>query len=524
MPLSPKDFPGLAAVIQARVSKVGKHKNERSPKEQIAWGRGECAQFGWSVCKVIDEGAVGATRHARKDRPGREVLRQELAAIAGRVKRGEVPGGVLVNWSSSRANRKVGDMAELRELCAEFRVYWYYGGVLYDMNDPDDRKRVAQDAVEDEHAPERNRLDSMRALAQNFAEGKPHGPEAFGFQIVYQRGRAVRRVPCPQNGPIFREMVRRALDMEPTYQIGRWLTREGVPVPSHDKSFPCNRCSVKDGRRVVRKVDRRSCPCPKTWRTQWDSNMVKRVLLSEAAAGLRVHVDENGERLTIKAAWEGLISVDEHERLKMILNDPRRGTSNGSTPKWLLSGLLRCWKCDGPVVSRRKWGPETRYYVCKKNSCVGRKAKLVDALVEEVVLRRLEDPALLGALARTDEDAVAALTEARELRVSYEKWLNDAIDADLSPAEIAVYKARKAPLIEAAERRAQAALPMPHVAAAAGPDARAKWHDPELTPLEAKRDIIRSLVRVTILSAAGKRRGFGVGAGVDTIEIEPLVS
>lgn len=56
MPLSPKDFPGLAAVIQARVSKAGKHKSERSPKEQIAWGRTECARFGWNVCRVIDEG------------------------------------------------------------------------------------------------------------------------------------------------------------------------------------------------------------------------------------------------------------------------------------------------------------------------------------------------------------------------------------------------------------------------------------------------------------------------------------
>lgn len=466
---------------------------------------------------------MGATRHSRKARPGRDELRLELEAIARRVKRGDAPGGVLVNWSSSRANRKIGDMSELRELCAEFGVYWYYGGVLYDMNDPDDRKRVAQDAVEDEHAPERNRIDSMRALAQNFADGKPHGPESFGLQIVYHRGKATKRAECPQNGPIFREMARRALGLENTYRIGRWLTTEGVPIPSHDKSFPCNRCSVKDGRRVVRKIDRRTCPCPKGWRTKWNGDMVKRVLLNEAAAGLRVHVDDHGNRLTVKAAWDGLISVDEHERLKLILNDPRRGSFRGSAPKWLLSGIVWCWKCGGPAVSRR-CADRRRYYACKQNSCVTRRADLVDALVEEVVLRRLEDPNLLGSLIRTDDDAVAALAEARGLRDAYEKWLSDAIDADLSPREIALYRAKKAPLIEAAERRAQAALPMPHVAAAAGADARAKWHDPEVTPLEAKRDIIRSLVNVTLLSAVGKRRGFAVGAGLDTIKIERLIA
>jgi hypothetical protein len=106
----------------------------------------------------------------------------------------------------------------------------------------------------------------------------------------------------------------------------------------------------------------------------------------------------------------------------------------------------------------------------------------------------------------------------------HEKWLSEAIDANLSPSDIALCKAKKTPLIEAAERRAQAALPMPHVAAAAGADARVRWHAPEVTPLEAKRDIIRSLVKVTLLSAVGKRKRFGGGAGVDTIKIERLVA
>ncbi|MGY1962558.1 recombinase family protein [Nocardia gipuzkoensis] len=524
MPLIPKDFPGLDAIIQARVSKVGKHKSERSPREQIAWGRAECARFGWTVRKVIDEGAVSATRHARKDRPGREELRRELAEVARRKKRGQTSGGVLVNWSSSRANRKVGDMAELRELCAEFGVYWYYGGVLYDMNDPDDRKRVAQDAVEDEHAPERNRLDAMRALAQNFTEGKPHGAESFGFRIVYKRGKAVDRVPCPEYGPVVREMARRALALEPKHSIGRWLTLNEVPVPGHDRSFPCPWCSVKDGHRVIKKVDRRTCPCPKGWRTQWDGDMVKRVLLREALAGLRVHVDENGNRLTVEGTWEGLISVEDHERLKVILHDPRQVYRRGSECKWLLSGIPRCWKCGGKVVGIGPREGHKRCYICKPNRCVRRNAELVEAVVQEVVLRRLEDPTLVQALTRTDEDALAALAEARALREAYEKWLSDAIDADLAPSDIAMYKAKKLPMIEAAEGRVQAATPMPHVAAAAGPDARAKWNDPELTPLAAKRDIIRSLVSVTILSARGNRKGFGVAAGVDAIRIERLVS
>ncbi|WP_083880408.1 recombinase family protein [Nocardia araoensis] len=524
MPINPSDFPGLDAIITARVSKATKQKGERSPKEQIAWGRQECARFEWPVRKVIDEGAVGATRHARKQRPGRAELRRELEALATRIRRGESRGGVLVNWSSSRANRRLGDLAELRELCAEFGVYWYYGGVLYDMNDPDDRKRVAQDAVEDEHAPERNRQDTMRALAQNFLDGKPHGKESFGFQIVYKRGRAIGRVPCPTNGPIFREMARRALDGESLSSIARWLSAEGVLIPTHDDAMPCARCSTKDGRRVVEKVDRRTCGCPKDWRTHWTGITVRVVLLREAAAGLRAHTDEQGQRRTVKATWEGLISVEEHERLKTLLSDPRRAPARGSAHRYLLSGIARCWKCDGPIAGRAPTKRHGLYYVCKYRNCLGRNAALVDDLVVETVLRRLEDPQLLRSLARTDADAVAALAEAKKLRAEYEKWLDEAIDADLSPAEIKRYKARKEPAILAAERRAQASLPMPHVVAAAGPDARAKWDDEELTPLEAKRDIIRSLLSIRILSAVGKRKGWGVAAGPDTIEITRLVA
>ncbi|MFI9408503.1 recombinase family protein [Nocardia gamkensis] len=515
MPLNPKDFPDLVAVIYGRVSQD--KKKGLSVPEQVRWGREQCERFTWQVAKVITDTDISATRHAVKSRPGYQELPNHLVRRAG------APRRVLVTRSSSRANRQLLDFAVLRELCAEHGTYWYSGGQLYDMDNPQDRRILAQEAVENEYGPEQSRFDSMQQLARNFAEGKPHGKEAFGYRIVYERGQAVGRIPDPEKVPLVREMAARALGLESTGSIARWLTGRKVLVPSVDMALPCRACSRTQGRRVLEAVDRRYCPCDKSWMTRWDHTTVRNVLRSPTIAGLRGHRDKTtGVVETVPATWEPIITVEEHQRLLALFADPGRYLNHrGTAPRWLMSGIPRCGRCDAKLQhhsgSRRR-----RTYRCPR-FCVDRDAALIDDLVEETVLRRLEDPQLLAALARSDEDAAAAAEEAATLRAAYDKWVTEAIEADLSPLEIKQYKDRKLPAIKAAEARAQAAMPMPHVVAVAGPDARAKWDDSEQTPLQAKRDIIRSLLAVTV-HPAGKKRGFGGRPGVETIDIQPLVA
>ncbi|MFI6997030.1 recombinase family protein [Nocardia sp. NPDC050175] len=519
MPLNPKDFPDLAPWIYGRNSQ-DKNKGLSVP-QQVRWGTEECARFGWPDPRVTTDTDIGATRHTVKQRPGYKDLVAGLAEPAP-----EGTQWVLITRSSSRANRQLLDFALLREMCAKLGVYWYSGGQLYDMNNPQDRRILAQEAVDNEYQPEQNRFDSMQQLKQNFLDGKPHGKEAFGYRIVYQRGKAMERVPDEATAPIVREMARRALELESATGIARWLTGEAVPVPSAGMGLPCRVCSVTDGRKVLEAVDRRHCPCDKGWLTRWDHVAVRNVLVSATIAGLRAHTDKaTGKTETVVGQWDSIISVEDHDRLVAMFTAPARLTSNrGCAPRWLLSGIPRCGKCDGGKIRSRSGGTagKARTYECER-FCVARNAELVDDLVEETVLRRLEDPELLAALERSDEEAAAAGAEAKALRASYDKWVAEAIEAELSPMEIKQYKDRKLPAIKAAEARAQAAMPMPHVVAAAGPDARAKWDDEQQTPLQAKRDIIRSLLSITIYPA-GKRRGFGGSPGVETIEIARLVA
>ncbi|MEU6829321.1 recombinase family protein [Nocardia beijingensis] len=516
MPLNPHDFPDLAPWIYGRNSQ-DKNKGLSVP-QQVRWGREQCERFGWADPRVTTDTDIGATRHTVKQRPGYKELVEGLARSAPDGKR-----WVLVTRSSSRANRQLLDFAILREMCARLGVYWYSGGQLYDMNNPHDRRVLAQEAVDNEFQPEQNRFDSMQQLRQNFLDGKPHSREAYGYRIVYRRGRAVERLHHEVHAPIVREMARRILASESTRSVCRWLASEGVPVPSAGMALPCRVCSVTEGRKVLQPVDRRHCPCEKDWMTRWDVATVRRVLMNPTIAGLRAHRNkDNGVMETVAATWEPIITLEQHRALVALFEDPKRITHRGSAPRWLLSGIPRCGKCGGALRSRQPVQPRERVYDCPQ-FCVSRNAQLVDDLVEETVLRKLEDPALLLALQRTDAEADAAAEEATRLREAYEKWLAEAIDADLSPAEIKQYKDRKLPAIKAAEARAQAAMPMPHVVSAAGPDARAKWDDPDQTPLQAKRDIIRSLLAITI-HPAGKRRGFGGRPGVETIDIQPLVA
>ncbi|MEV0359950.1 recombinase family protein [Nocardia sp. NPDC050697] len=517
MPLNPSDFRDLVAVVYARVSQ-DKNKNLSVPA-QIEWAEQQCGRFEWPIAKVIADTDIGATRHSLKERQGYRELPEHLVPGRGEPRR------VLVTRSSSRANRKLGDFAILRDLCAEHGTYWFSGGQLYDLDNPQDRRILAAEAVENEFGPEQSRFDSMQQLSRNFAEGKPHSREAFGYRIVYNRGVAVAREIDEAKASVVREMVARALAAESLHSIARWLTDSRIPVPTADMAMPCRRCSVTSGRKVLEAVDRRECGCDQGWRTEWKHTTVRKVLLSPTIAGLRAHKSPTtGEVTTTAAVWEPIIPIEDHHRLLAMAQDPkRRNASRGNAPRWLLSGILRCGKCEQRRLRSKMAGPDRpRNYVCE-SYCVSRNAELVDDLVQETVLRKLEDPALLEALRRTDAESESLSAEAKRLRDAYEKWIAEALDAELSPLEIKGYKDRKLPAVRAAETRANAAMPMPHVVAVAGPNAREVWHDEAQTPLPMKRDIIRSLLAITI-NPAGKKHEFGGSAGVETIDIQPLVA
>lgn len=136
---------------------------------------------------------------------------------------------------------------------------------------------------------------------------------------------------------------------------------------------------------------------------EWTSSGVKRVLMSPRVSGRREYRGE-----FFPAVWPPIITSEQSDRLRRKLGS--RTTKDRRAPKryLLTGGLLRCGRCDAPMIARPD-AQRRRRYVCDGgpgHSGCGRLSALAEPLEEliaEAVLYRLDTPKL-----------AAALTDARE--------------------------------------------------------------------------------------------------------------
>ena len=203
------------------------------------------------------------------------------------------------------------------------------------------------------------------------AQGRPNGGSVrpFGYE-------ADRETVIPAEAEVIRQCVARYLAGESVLSIARWLDAEGV--------------------RTVK---------GKTWRT----TSVRTTLASARIAGLRSYKGE----VVAEAVWDAIITPAERDRVLARMEQLK--TSGRRSPRrYLLSGMLRCGKCDQRLfASARK---ESRRYVCKRGPDHGEgcgRLTIVAAPVEELVaaavLYRLDTPELEAALTgKAGEDVAAA--------------------------------------------------------------------------------------------------------------------
>jgi site-specific DNA recombinase len=115
------------------------------------------------------------------------------------------------------------------------------------------------------------------------------------------------------------------------------------------------------------------------------------------------------------------------------VTDPARRTNGGYSKRYyLLSGMMRCWRCDAILVARPT-GEKRRSYVCQApvpglNGCQNGRLRVTAEELEEyvaksVMARYLESPALAKALA----DQGDAGAEQRHLMAEAES-IKEALD------------------------------------------------------------------------------------------------
>lgn len=163
----------------------------------------------------------------------------------------------------------------------------------------------------------------------------------------------------------------------------------------------------------------------------WRTPTLAGLLSSPRNAGLRQH----RRGVIVDAVWDPIISPNTRDRILARQLD-RKVTGRRSPRRYLLTGLLRCGRCDNKLFSAAR--ETTRRSVCLSgpdHGGCGRLTVVADPLEEFItraVLYRLDSPDLAAALdGRTNPDAAVA-------------GLADAIAEDQAQLEelAAVYAAR----------------------------------------------------------------------------------
>ncbi|MEV6340271.1 recombinase family protein [Nocardia vinacea] len=260
-----------------------------------------------------------------------------------------------------------------------------------------------------------------RKARQSAEAGLPHGPNRpFG----YEDDKVTIR---DSEAEIIRELVNRLIAGESMRSLTTWMNSTETPTV--------------------------------LGAARWRTTTVKSVICSARIAGLRTH---NGEVIG-PGIWEPIITVEQREQV--LARFAEKARSGRRAPRtYLLSGLLRCGRCDTPLMSSTKHkspDKKVRRYICFNGPDRGGCGRLtvvaepVEDLLKESAFIRLDSDELrqawegrvktnpdLAQLNQEIEEDTRALTELAELyaarprRITAAEWMaaRDPIEARIRDA------------------------------------------------------------------------------------------
>lgn len=504
---------------------------------QVDEGEEFFAEFDIEDAGTLCDNDISASLYAKEGRPEYEKALDMLR---------EGRANLLWTFDPSRAQRDLAVYATLRQVCIDTGAFWAYGGRIYDMTNPADRKATARDAVEAEGASDNISENSRRGKRKRAKRGLWAGPRQYGYRRRYdpETGEALDQVIDPAQAAVIREIVDWVLEGKTLAWIAQTLNKRPVPC-ARDRKWDArlvrklvdDRSSERewalllaklendDARelagKVVERVKQGEAPkavakslnkqsVPYLFASRWDETKVRNLALSEPAAGL---VMLNGKEVG-KGTWEAIITEDERTRLLARLKDPsRKWNKDGIRVKHWWSGIAWCGVCDTPL-GRYVADGEGKYR-CRGKGCVARNQVKLDAYLTEQALRILErtDAAKLFPIEQDTSDAYAAQQEAKQLRAELTAWRADAAAGRVSRESFMDIEPGLLDRIKKAEKRAEQASVPPQLVEVIGPNARQAFLALDIT---GQREILRTIMRPRIYKAA--KRGKGV---FDTTTIDP---
>lgn len=335
---------------------------------------------GWTVVDVYADNDVSA--YSGKRRTQYERLMADVAA--GRI-------NVILAWHTDRLHRQPRELEEFIDRIEAHRVqvHTVRAGEL-DLSTASGRAVArtlgAWARYESEHRSERGRRKAKQKADKG--EVGVGGRRPFGYTRLYATdGTGRRRIVGDElnadEAPVVRDCVRRLESGQPLHAIVRWLNDERqVPTSTGGK---------------------------------WSQPGLRTMLRSPRIAGLREH-----RGVVVGAAqWPAIITRDEHERVRAILDRNRRAGEH-TVRRHYLTGLVFCSDCADKGVSMQVNGQAggRLVYSCRKatGGCNGRAigAPALEDMMRTFLLRVSQQAGVAERLARTEthaDERLAALTE-----------------------------------------------------------------------------------------------------------------
>lgn len=419
---------------------------------------------GWQVTQVYRDNSISAS--TGKKRPGFEQL-------VGDIERGQVDA--LVVWHLDRLTRSIADLTRVIDAGKTRNVnIASVHGVSIDLGDPTGIAvatiLAAIAAMEVQHKGNRQRTANRKRATEGNAywSRRPFGYDRGdgGVVVVEDEARLIRE--------------------------GAAKILEGATLASVAKQWNGLGYSTTAGGR-------------------WGVTQVRRLLINPRMAGRRIY---NGEDMG-SGEWEAILDEETHRRLEEKLTDPRRRTApDDLNSKYLLSGICLCGVCADKMYASPMRTSKHNYmvYRCRSHHMT-RRMDLVDGVVEDVVLGILSRPDAARLFSRSD-DLHALRSKALELRDRRDALAAMLAEGLLSAAAVREQAGKLGADLAAVEGAIGAHETLNPLAAIAGAkNVPEQW---ATLPLENKRQIIRSLMQVTI-----EKAGKGVRFAEDQVRIEP---
>jgi DNA invertase Pin-like site-specific DNA recombinase len=384
----------IAAIYARKSTDQNVSDEEKSIARQVEHARGYAQRKGWTV----DEGRV----YADDGISGAEFLKRPgLTALLAAIRVRPCPVQVLIVMEVSRLGREQTETAVIvRELLrAGIRVFTYGDGRELTLDSALDKFQLNALNFVAEMERELARTRTRDALRRKAGHGHVAGGKVYGYSnrdvIGAGGGRDhVERDIVPAEAAVIRRIFREIAEGRGFSRIAKGLNEEAVPCPAHGRGWATS--GVRE--LVLRDLYRGRI----VWgRTRWVDRGGTKVKQDVPASEWLV-LERPELRIVDPALWEAA-----HARLDRTRAEYKRLTdgrlvgraASATRMPYLLSTLLECGRCRGPMHATRRTGRRARprhYYVCTTHRVRG------DRLCTNGMSAPMErlDTALLAGLGR----------------------------------------------------------------------------------------------------------------------------